>query len=63
LQLQEGRHAIYLMGGHIGLIHDMSSYTQQQHRWIAVIEKRGVTPFKYPRKPGLVSKRPLLPPE
>ena len=54
-QLKSAKFAIKELGGKLQSIQE----TDSKHS-IAVIEKARPTPIKYPRKPGIPDKRPLL---
>lgn len=56
-EIMDGERALTLLGGRLKYV----SKTQRIHRekCIIVIEKIKETPLKYPRKPGIPSKKPL----
>lgn len=56
-ELKEADNALKVLGGQVI---DVYSYSLQDHqRYIVVVEKKELTPEKYPRRVGIPSKRPL----
>ncbi len=58
-EVAEGRRAIKLLGGALPQIVEVSANVTGDPRVLVTIEKRGPTPRKYPRRPGLPAKQPL----
>ena len=56
----EARVAIKLLGGAAARIVEVPASVSGDPRTLVVIEKRGPTPRKYPRRPGAPAKQPLL---
>ena len=56
-ELQEGEFAIKTLGGQVERLEDVS--TEEEKRFLLVVKKISKTPEKYPRKPGMPTKRPL----
>ena len=56
----EARVAIKLLGGAAARIVEVPASVSGDPRTLVVIEKRGPTPRKYPRRPGAPTKQPLL---
>ena len=53
------QHAIHLLGGRIVQIMPVELPTVAETRYLVNLEKVAATPPKYPRRPGIPSKRPL----
>ena len=58
-EVAEARRAIKLLGGAPPQIVEVSAAVTGDPRVLVTIEKRGPTPGKYPRRPGLPAKQPL----
>lgn len=58
-EVAEARRAIKLLGGAPPQIVEVSANVTGDPRVLLTIEKRGPTPQKYPRRPGLPAKQPL----
>ena len=60
LEVDQATRAINLLGGNLREVRkiDLPEFTEE--RWLVVVEKIGLTPEKYPRRPGIPAKRPLL---
>ena len=60
LEVNQATMAINLLGGNLREVKkiDLAEFTDE--RWLVVVEKIGLTPEKYPRRPGMPAKRPLL---
>ena len=60
LEVNQATRAISLLGGNLREVKkiDLAEFTDE--RWLVVVEKIGLTPEKYPRRPGMPAKRPLL---
>ncbi len=59
-ELNEAERAINLLGGEIMTTYSLSLPIELDERNIIVIKKKKNTPQKYPRKPGLPNKSPLI---
>jgi len=53
------QHAIHLLGGRIAQITPVELPTVVETRYLVDLEKVAATPPKYPRRPGIPSKRPI----
>ncbi len=53
------QHAIHLLGGRIAQITSVELPTIVETRYLVDLEKVAATPPKYPRRPGIPSKRPI----
>ncbi|MEI5908396.1 16S rRNA (guanine(527)-N(7))-methyltransferase RsmG [Bacillus spongiae] len=58
-ELQNGKKAIFLLGGKVRGIHSFNLPEENSERNIVVVTKESSTPKKYPRKPGTPNKSPL----
>ena len=58
-EVAEARRAIGLLGGAAPRIVEVPATATGDPRILVTIEKRGPTPRKYPRRPGLPAKQPL----
>ena len=58
-EVAEARRAIKLLGGAPPRMVEVSANVTGDPRVLVTIEKRGPTPRKYPRRPGLPAKQPL----
>lgn len=58
-EVAEARRAIKLLGGAAPQIVEVPATVTGDPRVLVTIEKRGPTPGKYPRRPGLPAKQPL----
>ncbi|HUV75953.1 MAG TPA: 16S rRNA (guanine(527)-N(7))-methyltransferase RsmG [Dehalococcoidales bacterium] len=60
LEVSQAARAISILGGNLRELKkiDLAEFTDE--RWLVVVEKIGLTPEKYPRRPGIPAKRPLL---
>ncbi|MGP4107807.1 16S rRNA (guanine(527)-N(7))-methyltransferase RsmG [Virgibacillus sp. L01] len=52
--------AIKLLGGNLDTIHTFTLPNENSERSIIVIDKKRNTPNKYPRKPGVPGKKPIV---
>jgi 16S rRNA (guanine527-N7)-methyltransferase len=59
-ELEEAKKAIQLMGGQLKSVTPFYLPEDEGERNIIVIEKKKTSPKKYPRKPGIPNKQPLL---
>ncbi|MCI0131335.1 MULTISPECIES: 16S rRNA (guanine(527)-N(7))-methyltransferase RsmG [Enterococcaceae] len=59
-ELLEAKKAIATLGGKVVSEHEVSLPITQDERFIIEIDKKKVTPNKYPRKAGLPNKKPLV---
>jgi len=60
-EVQSAKQAISLLGGKLADVKRIDLPEFDDRRWLVVIDKIGVTPPQYPRRPGIPAKRPLLP--
>lgn len=58
-EMEESQNAIGILGGSVNKILSTNVYNGALEHNIAVIKKVGICPGKYPRKAGLVEKKPL----
>lgn len=58
-EMQDGLAAIELLGGGLSELHRVQVPGLDEERYLVEIHKVGETPEKYPRRPGMPSKRPL----
>ena len=60
LEVNQATRAISLLGGNLREVKkiDLAEFTDE--RWLVVVEKIGLTPEKYPRRPGMPAKRTLV---
>lgn len=58
-ELAQARRAIAVLGGEVAAVKNVQLPGLNHHRAIIYIKKTGVTPIRYPRRPGLPAKRPL----
>ncbi len=59
-ELEQSQKAIQLLGGHLQSLHSFTLPLENSERTIIGIEKEKRTPKKYPRKPGVPAKEPLI---
>lgn len=59
-ELVEAKKAIATLGGTVVSEHEVSLPITEDERFIIEIDKKKVTPNKYPRKAGLPNKKPLV---
>lgn len=59
-ELNNGKKAISVLGGKIEQIHSFTLPYEESDRNIIIIRKQKPTPKKYPRKPGVPNKTPIL---
>ena len=59
-ELEQSQKAIQLIGGRLQNFHSFTLPLENSERTIIVIEKEKRTPKKYPRKPGIPAKEPLI---
>ncbi len=60
-EAQEAEHAIRILGGELERIVPVTVPGVAEDRYLIVVRKVAPTPTKYPRRPGIPAKRPLLP--
>ncbi|WP_067727771.1 16S rRNA (guanine(527)-N(7))-methyltransferase RsmG [Oceanobacillus damuensis] len=58
-ELNNGKHAIELLGGETNAVHTFKLPQEDSERSIVIIDKKRKTPKKYPRKAGLPNKEPI----
>jgi len=61
-EINQAAHAISLLGGNLREVKDIELEEFTDHRQLVIIDKVSATPPQYPRRPGIPTKRPLLPP-
>ena len=59
-EISQATRAIGLMGGRLREIKTVNLAELADERWLVIIDKVMPTPHKYPRRPGMPSKRPIL---
>ncbi|RQD73904.1 MAG: 16S rRNA (guanine(527)-N(7))-methyltransferase RsmG [Candidatus Syntrophonatronum acetioxidans] len=59
-ELEEAQAAITLMGGKRERVGKINLPFSDKNRYIVVINKETLTPFKFPRKAGVPKKRPII---
>jgi len=57
--LAHSHRALTTLGGHLQATHKLSLPSGMGQRFLILIRKTVATPSRYPRRPGLPSKRPL----
>ena len=60
LEVNQATRAISILGGNLREVKKIDLAEFIDERWLVVVEKIGLTPGKYPRRPGIPAKRPLL---
>ena len=60
-EVQQAKQAISLLGGKLADVKRIDLSEFDDTRWLVVIDKIGETPPRYPRRPGIPTKRPLFP--
>ena len=59
-ELQKGKKAIKTLGGKISKVDSFELPNTDIKRTILIVDKVEKTPAKYPRKPGMPSKEPII---
>lgn len=59
-ELDEGKKAISVLGGKVEQIYSFTLPCENSERNIIMIKKQKATPKRYPRKPGIPNKSPIL---
>lgn len=59
-ELSEAKKAIPILGGEVKEMHTFHLPNDEGNRSIIIINKNKATPNKYPRKPGIPNKQPLV---
>lgn len=59
-ELNNGKKAISVLGGKVEHIHSFTLPYEESERNIIIIKKQKSTPKKYPRKPGVPNKTPIV---
>jgi 16S rRNA (guanine527-N7)-methyltransferase len=59
-ELRVAQHALSILGGEVHYVVPVELTGLAETRHLVVIDKKARTPQKYPRRPGMPSKRPLL---
>jgi 16S rRNA (guanine527-N7)-methyltransferase len=60
-EISRAGRAIGLLGGSLREVKEVALPSLPNERYLVIIDKLSPTPEKYPRRPGLPAKRPLLP--
>lgn len=58
-EVRSAKHAIHILGGEVRKIEKFALQYEDNHRSFVVVDKKKVTPRKYPRKAGTPQKQPL----
>lgn len=58
-EMTESKMAVNLLGGELKQVYELELPEDNGERNIALIEKKRITPKKYPRKPGIPNKTPI----
>ena len=58
-ELAGAAHGIEVLGGRMGKVHPVEITGLTDNRIVVAVDKIGSTPERYPRRPGIPSKRPL----
>ena len=58
-ELDQARFAFSQLGGRLVTVEPVPTEILEGQRVLTVVEKTGVTPLMYPRRPGVPGKRPL----
>ncbi len=59
VEVASAERALAILGGHLRRIHTVELPGLAEPRRLVVVDKMALTPEKYPRRPGIPSKRPL----
>lgn len=59
-EMEEGRYAVEAMGGRYGELVPIHLSLLEEGRQLVILEKVSPTPSQYPRRAGMVAKRPLV---
>ena len=59
-EVKEAEKAIALMGGRVAALRRVELVAGEGDRYLVIMEKTGHTPERYPRRPGMPVKRPVL---
>lgn len=59
-EVREVQKTLEILGGRVKEIREVNLPTLREPRYLVVIEKVAPTPEKYPRRPGVPAKKPLL---
>jgi len=59
-EVQRAEHAIMKLGGRVRRLLPVEMHGLAETRYLVILDKTAATPAKYPRRPGMPSKRPLL---
>lgn len=60
-EINEASKAITVLGGNLREVKGVDLAEFDDERWLIVIDKVMTTPQRYPRRPGIPAKRPILP--
>ncbi|MFC1945605.1 16S rRNA (guanine(527)-N(7))-methyltransferase RsmG [Chloroflexota bacterium] len=52
--------AVDVLGGGSAVVREVSTAVFDDNRYLVTVEKTSITPAKYPRRPGVPTRRPLL---
>lgn len=58
-EAQDAEKATRLMGGHLRQLHQVNLPGVAEERYLILIDKIAATPFQYPRRVGIPSKKPI----
>ncbi|MCH8351364.1 MAG: 16S rRNA (guanine(527)-N(7))-methyltransferase RsmG [Chloroflexi bacterium] len=58
-ELAAAAHALEVLGGRLGEVRPVDVSGLTDNRVVVTVEKTGITPEQYPRRPGMPAKRPL----
>jgi 16S rRNA (guanine527-N7)-methyltransferase len=59
-EVQRAEYAITQLGGRVRKLVPVEMRGLAETRYLVIVDKTAATPEKYPRRPGMPSKRPLL---
>jgi 16S rRNA (guanine527-N7)-methyltransferase len=60
LELEQSLKAIETLGGRLSIVEKVGAEGLDDERYLVVVDKIRATPEKYPRRPGMPEKRPLI---
>lgn len=58
-EIKQAEKAISIMGGKLRGVKAVELKELDDNRWLVILDKIGLTPAKYPRRPGMPEKRPI----
>jgi 16S rRNA (guanine527-N7)-methyltransferase len=59
-EVKESARSLKELRGALNKVHSFSLPVEESDRHIVVIDKKGATPSKYPRKAGTAAKTPII---